>query len=88
MRAALEWSYDLLTASEQAIFLRLAVFAGGFTLAGAAAVAGDAGQSGDEIADLVLELTEKSLVVACARRGTALPSAGYDARLCSREACR
>jgi len=64
MRAALDWSYDLLTASEQAVFLRLAIFAGGFTLAAAAAVAGDASQSGDEIVELVLELAAKSLVAA------------------------
>jgi len=64
MRAALDWSYDLLTASEQTIFLRLAIFAGGFTLAAAAAVADDASHSGDEVVDLVLELAAKSLVAA------------------------
>ena len=64
MRAALDWSYDLLTASEQTIFLRLAIFTGWFTLAAAAAVAADAGHSGDEIVELVLELAAKSLVVA------------------------
>ncbi len=64
MRATLDWSYDLLTASEQTVFLRLAVFAGGFTLAAAAAVAGDASHSGDEVVDLVLELAAKSLVAA------------------------
>ncbi|MEA2782977.1 MAG: hypothetical protein QOK29_4521, partial [Rhodospirillaceae bacterium] len=64
MRAALDWSYDLLTAPEQTVFLRLAIFAGGFTLAAAAVVAGDAGHSGDEIVELVLELAAKSLVAA------------------------
>ncbi len=63
MRAALDWSYNLLTASEQTVFLRLAIFAGGFTLA-AAAVAGDASHSEDEIVELVLELAAKSLVAA------------------------
>ncbi len=42
LRTAIEWSYDLLTAEEQALFTSLAVFVGGFTLGGAAAVAGDA----------------------------------------------
>ncbi len=64
MRAALDWSYDLLTAPEQTVFLRLAIFDGGFTLAAAAAVAGDASRSGDEIVELVLELAAKSLAAA------------------------
>ena len=42
MRATLDWSYSLLTASEQKILLQLAIFAGGFTLAAAAAVVSDA----------------------------------------------
>ena len=32
LRAALDWSYDLLTAEERILFQRLAVFVGGFTL--------------------------------------------------------
>ena len=41
LRAAVDWSYDLLAAEEQALFTSLAVFVGGFSLDGAAAVAGD-----------------------------------------------
>ena len=41
LRAAVDWSYDLLTADEQALFTSLGVFVGGFSLDGAAAVAGD-----------------------------------------------
>jgi predicted ATPase len=38
LRAAVDWSYDLLTAAERQLFDRLAVFAGGFDASGALAV--------------------------------------------------
>jgi non-specific serine/threonine protein kinase len=64
LRATLDWSYELLSSAEQALFLRLAVFAGGFDLEAAeAACAGDGVESGD-VLDLLDRLVDKSLVHA------------------------
>ena len=41
LRAAVDWSYDLLATDEQTLFTSLGVFVGGFSLDGAEAVAGD-----------------------------------------------
>jgi predicted ATPase/transcriptional regulator with XRE-family HTH domain len=41
MRAAIDWSYNLLSESEQALFRHMAVFVGGCSLEAAAAVCGD-----------------------------------------------
>ena len=59
MEAAIAWSYDLLEPAEQALFRRLSVFAGGFTLEAAEAIAGDGATS---ILDLVTSLIDKSLL--------------------------
>ena len=63
MRAAIEWSYDLLSAPERCLFERLSVFVGGCALAAAEAVAPDGELTASEVLDLVSSLAEKSLVV-------------------------
>lgn len=62
LHATLEWSYDLLPADEQALFARLSVFAGSFTLA---AVHGCCTTERDEqcAIDLLRGLVDRSLVV-------------------------
>ena len=62
LRAMLDWSYDLLAVEEQALLQRLAVFAGGCSLASAMRVASGAPIAEDEVFDLLSSLVEKSLV--------------------------
>ena len=62
MRAALEWSYELLFEAEKRLFERLSVFVGGWTLEAAEAV-GDGRVSNPPVLDLLCGLVEKSLVV-------------------------
>jgi non-specific serine/threonine protein kinase len=64
LAAAVGWSYDLLTNQEQALFNRLSVFAGGWTLAAAEAVCDGDGIADGAAVDLLTRLVEKSLVVA------------------------
>ena len=60
MRAALDWSHDLLSGPERGLFRRLSVFAGVFTIEGAEAVGGDP----EDVLELLGGLVEQSLVVA------------------------
>ncbi|HEX6708727.1 MAG TPA: BTAD domain-containing putative transcriptional regulator, partial [Rubrobacter sp.] len=63
MRAALDWSHDLLSEPERVVFRRLSVFAGGWSLQAAETVASGDGLSEDDILDLLSHLVDKSLVV-------------------------
>jgi predicted ATPase/class 3 adenylate cyclase len=62
LRAAIEWSHDLLSPDDQVLFARLSVFAGGCTLEAAEAVCAKvAGQTLD-VLDGVESLAQKSLL--------------------------
>ena len=63
LRAALEWSFELLGKPEQMLFRRLSVFAGGFTLDAAESVGVGEGIDEEDILELLSMLTDKSLVV-------------------------
>lgn len=65
LRAALDWSYDLLEPTEQTLFRQLSVFAGGFTLAAVEAVCKDIAGS---VLDNLTRLVDKSLVMAMGHR--------------------
>ena len=64
MRATIDWSYDLLAAPEQRVFERLSTFAGGCTLASAAAVCAGEDVATADIVDLISSLVDKSMVIA------------------------
>lgn len=64
MRAAIEWSYKLLTSREQRLFERLSVFAGAFTLDVTEHVCAGDGIAESEVLDLLSRLVDRSLVVA------------------------
>ncbi len=64
LRAAIEWSYALLSEQERVLLRRLSVFAGGWTLGAAESVCAGDGLDGDEVFGLLLDLVDKSLVVA------------------------
>jgi predicted ATPase/DNA-binding CsgD family transcriptional regulator len=64
LRAAVDWSYELLTSAERQVFDRLAVFAGGFDTEGARAVCPGGSVLAGQVVDLLGRLIDKSLVVA------------------------
>ncbi|RIK44641.1 MAG: hypothetical protein DCC55_01895 [Chloroflexi bacterium] len=62
LRDEIAWSYDLLSPTEQALFRRLAVFVGGFTLEAAQAVGNAKGDVGLAILDGVSALVDQNLL--------------------------
>lgn len=67
IRAAIDWSYDLLSPGQQMVMRRLAVFAGSFSLESACAVTMDETISREAAIDHVSELAEKSLLATDTR---------------------
>src|SRR5713226_8624789 len=62
LRAAMDWSYDLLSAAEQKLFRRLSVFVGGCTLEGVEAVCDTKGDLDLDLLDGMASMVDKSLV--------------------------
>src|SRR5712675_91546 len=70
LRATLDWSHELLTEPECVVLRRLAIFAGGFTLQAASAVAADDEIAAPDVVDCVGSLVAKSLVTTAAGGAT------------------
>ncbi len=62
LRLAIDWSFDLLTEAEQALFRRLCVFAGRFTLGDVEGVCSSGKRPVAGVLDLLTSLVDKSLV--------------------------
>ena len=85
LRAVVDWSWDLLSAPEQVLARRLAVFPGGATLAAAEQVCADDVLLASQVLPALSGLVDKSIIAAAAGQDwlrTALPDArdGTDVR--------
>ena len=67
LRSAMDWSYELLSAEEQKLFRRLAVFAGGCDLEGVEAVCDTKSDLGLDLLDGMASMVDKSLIQQVAR---------------------
>jgi len=71
LRAAIDWSYDLLTATERELLRRLSVFSGDFSLEAAERVCAGDPIGEHDVLDLLTELVDKSLVAMQEKTGVA-----------------
>jgi predicted ATPase/DNA-binding SARP family transcriptional activator len=63
LRGTMDWSYELLDEPERRLFRRLSVFAGGWSLEAAEAIASGEGVGEGEVLDLLSGLVSKSLLI-------------------------
>ncbi|HVC80067.1 MAG TPA: tetratricopeptide repeat protein [Chloroflexota bacterium] len=71
LKAAMDWSFALLSPREQLLFGRLSVFAGGFGLDAVEAVCGGPDLPKEAILNLLSSLLDKSLILTERHRGAA-----------------
>lgn len=69
LRAAIDWSYDLLSEPERIIFRRLSVLAGNWTLDATGGVTSFNGTQPAQALDMITHLLDKSLLVVDTREG-------------------
>ncbi|MDB1086985.1 BTAD domain-containing putative transcriptional regulator [Streptomyces sp. ACA25] len=84
LRAAVDWSWELLSAAERTVLRRLSVFSGGASLEAAERVCAGGTVEPEQVLELLTSLTEKSLLLAEGDRaprhrmiGTIREYAGY-----------
>ena len=63
LRATIQWSFDLLTPPQQAMFRCLSIFAGTFDRAAAAAIVADADLDLVDVDDLIGDLVDRSMLI-------------------------
>ncbi len=63
LRATIQWSYDLLTPPQQAVFQRVSIFAGPFDRSAAETVVADAELDRAEVDDLLGDLIDRSMLI-------------------------
>ncbi|SDH46548.1 non-specific serine/threonine protein kinase [Lentzea fradiae] len=71
LRGTVEWSYELCSPEEQALWARLSVFNGGFTLADAEAVCPGGVIQAEDVLMIMMGLVEKSVVSREGHHGSA-----------------
>ena len=71
LRAAIDWSHNLLSESERTLFRRLSAFVGGWTLEAAEAICSDEGIEEYKVLDLLTGLVDKSMVAVEEQTGEA-----------------
>lgn len=69
LRALVDWSYDLCSEQERALWARLSVFSGGFDLPAAEAICAGGDIRADGVLDVLAALVDKSIVVVDERAG-------------------
>jgi predicted ATPase len=69
LRAAIDWSFDLLSAEERMIMRRLSVFVGGWTLESGAAICAGDGVEDYAVLDILESLLNKSMIAADLEQG-------------------
>ena len=69
LRALVDWSYNLCSDCQRALWARAAVFPGSFDLGAAASVCGGDGQDPSLVIETILELVDKSIVARETRSG-------------------
>jgi predicted ATPase/class 3 adenylate cyclase/DNA-binding CsgD family transcriptional regulator len=63
LQASVDWSYDALSEAERTVLMRVSVFAGGFSMEAAEAVAATEGVASYDVLDLMSRLVDRSLVL-------------------------